>query len=506
MTGKNPGRHGIFFFTEQIPGTYHNRYVNGSMRDGVPFWRVMDLEGRRVGVMNVPITYPAEPLNGFMIAGMDAPDAAAVGFAYPPTLVRDLEGTLGRFGDRGPISAAIGGEFLRGHYEAALQILLDRLETRTRWAEHLLREYALDVFAIVHTETDGVAHFFWKFMDPRHPDHAPDLARRYGDAILRVYRKADESVGRLIRAFGEDGLVVVLSDHGAGRISWRADPRLLLRTFLIETGMLATVGSRRGRPMPWRRRTVRRLYEWFNPRFSASLKARLRSRVPGLAARLKRGGLRDATRWTQTRAYVTSATAIYVNLRGREPQGIVEPGREYEEVRREIIRQLSAAVDPLTGERIVLGAYTREAIYEGPHLDGAPDITLELNPDAGVSGFQLGERRVLFPRLRPASPAEAMSGTHRPFGILVLAGPGVAPGASLERPALQDIAPTVLHVTECAVPSDVDGRVLLEAFAGDLRARPVRRTSIGLDERTVQAFSDVEAEQVEERLRALGYI
>lgn len=499
-TGKNPGRHGIFFFTERIPGTHHQRIVNGSMRDGVPFWRLLDREGLRVGVMNVPMTYPAEPINGFMIAGFDAPNAYAPGFAYPPNLIADMERDLGKFGQSGSLSAAIGHYVLRGHIDRALEVLLERIEIRTRWAEHLMRKNPLDVLMVVHTEIDGAQHFFWRFMDERHPQYRPELARRYGDFILRVYQKADESVARLRQAFGGDATVMVLSDHGGGISPFPEGftQGHFIRSFLRETGLLTSLDGQAGHG-----RVARRLYERLNPLLPFRVKSALKKWLPSTAARLRPGGA-AGYKASGTRAY-PSYDGVSINLRGREPRGIVEPGSEYEDLRTQIIRNLMACVDPMTGEKIVDRVYRREEIYHGPHADHAPDLAVKLR-EGVFSGFQIGTTRVVFPRVRPANPQEMISGVHRPYGILILAGEEIQPRARLLDPSLQDIAPTVLHALDCAVPDDLDGRILIEAFPSERANRPVRRVHIDEAPRAEHAFSQEDEAQVTERLRSLGYL
>jgi predicted AlkP superfamily phosphohydrolase/phosphomutase len=506
MCGTNPGRHGIFSFAERLPGSYQQRFVNGSTRDGVPFWRLLDREGFRVGVFNVPMTYPAEKINGFMLSGMDAPHPHAPGFAYPSNLVSRLQPALGRLEHKHSGAASkVGHAVLRGHTERALSIVLESLETRTRWAEYLLQEYLLDVCVIVFTETDTAQHYFWKYLDPRHPHHLAESAARHGHSILRVYQKADEALGRLIGAFGEDATIMVLSDHGGG-IAPTLGTSWLLKTFLSILGLYAEVGSRNGHDGGGsRRRIVRRLYEAVNPHLPGQLKVVLRSRAPRLFSAFK-SHVRGETDWSHTRAYVIGAYdgGIYINLKGREPQGIVEPGREYEELRSQIIEQLNTSVDPVTDTRIVERACRREDVYAGPYVDRAPDICVTLR-DGFFHALQVGSARADFPFTKPADPGDVISGSHRPDGLVILKDRAIAPGAPLEAPTLADIAPTILYALDCPVPQGLDGRVLLEAFGGASVRRPVRWTSAAVGSADVHGYSPTDQAIVEQRLRALGY-
>ncbi len=505
MCGTNPGRHGIFNFCERLPGSYQQRFVNGSARDGIPFWRLLDHEGFRVGVMNVPMTYPAEKINGFMLSGMDAPHPHVPGFAHPSDLVSRLEPVLGRLEHKhSGASSKVGHAVLRGRVGRALSIVLESLETRTRWAEYLLQTYPLDICVIVFTETDTAQHYFWKYLDPRHPHYTPQAADRHGRSILRVYQKADEALGRLIRAFGVDATVMVLSDHGGG-IAPTLGTSWLLKTFLSILGLYAEVGSRNGQGGGPRRRLVRRLYEAVNPHLPGQLKVMLRSRAPRLFSTFK-SHVRGETDWRQTRAYVIGAYdgGIYINLKGREPQGIVEPGREYEELRSRIIECLNASVDPVTGARIVERACRCEELYSGPYVDRAPDVCVTLR-EGFFHGLQVGSARVDFPFVKPADPGDVISGAHRPDGILILKGPAVIRGAPLEAPTLADIAPTILYALDCPIPKGLDGRVLLEAFGGASFHRTIRWTSAAAGIVNARAYSEADEAVIEQRLRALGY-
>jgi predicted AlkP superfamily phosphohydrolase/phosphomutase len=504
MTGKNPGRHGIFFFSERVPGSYRHRFVNGSMRDGMAFWQLLGNAGRRVGIMNVPITFPAEPVNGFFIAGLDAPDAEHPGFAYPPTLMRKLRAELGEFVAAGSLSQAIGHDVLAGRMDVALRKLLERMETRTRWAEHLIETERPDLMTVVYTETDSVQHFFWKFMDPRHPDYTASLAERHGDAILRVYQKADEVTRRLIERFG-DGTVLVVSDHGAGM---GHDLREVVRQALRALGLFVFEGDGNGETGPsWRRRLMPTLRRWALSGLPLALRRSVHRRLPSVADAMKTA-LRGRVDWGKTRAYSAGSPGeIWLNVKGREPLGIVEPGAEYEDLRHSIAEAFRGSVDADTGEPLVSAVMTREQMYQGPYIERAPDLYVRLS-ERVVRRFRISGRHVALPGGRPDTPRSAMSGGHRPEGLVMLRGPGIRPGAILSGANLQDIAPTVLYALDAAVPDDLDGAVLRQAFVAEhLAARPLRYTRAkAAGARSARDFSEEEAAAVQRRLANLGYL
>ncbi|NLE77066.1 MAG: phosphodiesterase, partial [Chloroflexi bacterium] len=210
-TGLNPGKHGIFYFDELIPGTYTKRYLNGSFRQGTPFWRALSEAGYRVGILNVPMTYPAEEVNGYMLAGLDTPGPGSPLFSSPRGLAADLERAVGPY----IIEPGAPGLIKAGRRDKARQRILEALEKRLAYALYLAQTQPTDVLVVVFTATDAVQHFFWKDMDPQHPEHDPAQAAEFGDTIQQVYERLDGAVAELMAAM-PGATVMLMSDHGGG--------------------------------------------------------------------------------------------------------------------------------------------------------------------------------------------------------------------------------------------------------------------------------------------------
>jgi len=200
---------------------------------------------------------------------------------------------------------------------------------------------------------------------------------------------------------------------------------------------------------------------------------------------------------------------IWLNVRRRDPEGTVEPGPAYEELRRRIAEELGAWRDPESGAPVVAAAWRREEIYRGPHVGKAPDLVLDwaLDPD----GYTLQSGRSRGGALEeplgwadPGDPAYHLNktGSHRPHGILAAAGPGVKAGAAIHNPGLEDLAPTVLSLLGVAAPP-MDGRPLHEAFEASAGAAGGGGPRPGGDE---PAYTPEEEAVIAERLRGLGYL
>jgi predicted AlkP superfamily phosphohydrolase/phosphomutase len=217
--------------------------------------------------------------------------------------------------------------------------------------------------------------------------------------------------------------------------------------------------------------------------------------------------------------------SIWIHVKGRDPLGTVAPGAEYESVRARIVERLLALRDPETGRPVVARALRREEAWSGPHVGSAPDVVVEYAPDAegytrqnGASGGRPGERAVS--RVLPSDPDFPKfllnkSGSHRPEGILALAGPGIRKGAHLPDAAIADVAPTLLHLLGQSLPGSLEGRVLEEALDPGLLARFPPRREEGPDAAVAsrpasaeapEPYTEGEAEEVRRRLQGLGYL
>ena len=203
--------------------------------------------------------------------------------------------------------------------------------------------------------------------------------------------------------------------------------------------------------------------------------------------------------WSRTRAYsIGYIGEVHINLRGREPQGIVKPGEEYERVRDDVINRLRELKLP-DGAPLVEHLWKKEEIYHGAHLAEAPDILfLPRNLETIAFGdFEFGSNKVI-------EPSYGVSSSHRMNGIFVASGAGVKNVGEFTGAQLIDLAPTILHLMGLPVPTDMDGRVLTEALA-DARAVEYGGSSEGRAA-AIDGYSEEEEREVIERLQDLGYI
>jgi predicted AlkP superfamily phosphohydrolase/phosphomutase len=222
--------------------------------------------------------------------------------------------------------------------------------------------------------------------------------------------------------------------------------------------------------------------------------------------------------WAATRAYHSAEFngSIRVNLKGREKNGIVEPGAQYETLCEAIRRGLEAYVDPDTGKRVVERVFRREELYWGPCTDTAPDLILHLADYAYTFDWHIPLTGRSVPGDRPVvvalnSECSVNCGDHRLSGILMLNGADIPKGVSLDLAQIYDIVPTVLYLLGLPIPLGMDGQVLTKAVNGSLLARrPIELgglpSSVAQAAISKEAYSEAEAEAVARRLRDLGYL
>ncbi len=500
MTGTNPGKHGIFDFTRRIPGTYEVAFVGSRERRLPTMWRLLSDAGRRVAVLGVPTTYPPEPLNGIMVGGFDSPVATGIdgSFVHPREFYAEMTRAVGPYAITDFQELTIGP----GWHADALPKILAAVDRKRDLARYVLRRERWDCFMVLFGEADTASHHFWMFADPSSPRFDPAGAARFGSALRDVYRRLDAALGAIVAELPADATVLVASDHGFGGAGTSV---LHLNRWLAEQGWLTFRAGRR----EWGARVARGIRRAALATLPRGLQERLVRRAGrGLARRLESWSRFAAIDMARTRAFseeLNYAPSIWLNVRGRDPEGEVAPGAEYEATVAEITARLLAWRHPDTGATIVARVHRRAELYHGPATDDAPDLVLELALDRGYSYPCLPTApsegrsvRRLEAREHVAGKGGGMNGSHRPEGLWVLAGAGVAPGPTSEASIL-DVAPSVLHLAGLAVPSWMDGGLLpgVEGAAVVADAHPASPTYL--------PAHDHEAE-LRRRLHALGYL
>ncbi len=486
-TGKNPGKHGIIGFRNHVPNTYEETSVNSTLRDARDVWEIAGSHDKKVIVVNTPLTYPPRRVNGYMVCGFMAP-GVNYEFTYPESLGAEIKRVVPNY------RIGTAPSYIKSLYLKELHSTVQMVGDATL---HLMKKTDWDLAFVVFKETDEVQHSFYD---------------RLG-AVLGLYRRVDKFVGEFMKQAGEDSYVFVVSDHGGEPINKRFNvAEFLRRAGLIQ---LRSGGQRRsssalqmvasavfGMRMQWLLDVpgTRRM-------MGAVMKARyLSKRNSGDGG--DEGFYAGQIDWEKTTAFISSGIGLRINLKGREPHGLVDPA-DYESVRARVAKQFSELEDPENGQKVFRYAQPRENVLSGPHSAIAPDVLCLPN-----TGYLPTEALASFDPLAVAAAHKSLfsrstlwCGTHSPYGIIAASGPGIVK-SKVANATLDDVAPTILYAMGLPVPRDMDGRVLTEMFdPQQVAARPVTwEAEQRVSEVESRSLSKEEEKIVEERLKQLGYL
>ncbi|MEW6220972.1 MAG: alkaline phosphatase family protein [Thermodesulfobacteriota bacterium] len=490
MTGKGPGRHGVYDFVRPTPaGTGVGVVSHASIRSETLF-TILARHGRKVSSVNVPLTYPLPPVAGCAIAGMLTPNTAT-DIMFPPDLGEQL--------------AAANIDYVRDvgwerfeHRQAELVARLRHcVDERVKACRFLMGRYPADLFLAVFTSTDRIQHSLWHLLTAAPANRRQERVKA---GLIGCYQAIDAFIGEVAAGLDAGTSLVILSDHGFGPLAGK----ISLNTILAEAGLLVFHPERLA-ALRRQRGAKAGLHALIRRLDAFDLWGRIMPRLVKRPRRLSNYAFLDCVDWSRTRAYAVSNSeqGIYINLRGRQAQGIVEPGADYEAVREEVATLLAQLTGP-DGRRLATTLLRREEIYAGPFLDEAPDLVVAFQDGEYVADVQPRPERF------PVRLWQHGSGTHRMDGILMLAGSPIQAGGRLTGAAITDVAPTILHLLDLPCPDDMDGRIITEALTPAFRtAHPPRSEAAtggqgGTGGRP--AYTAADKADLEQRLEELGYL
>jgi predicted AlkP superfamily phosphohydrolase/phosphomutase len=491
FTGVNPAKHGVYSFSFREPKNGRMRTARSTDIAARKIWNIIGDAGNRVCVFNVPITFPAEKVNGVMLTGFVSPEDSPY-VTWPQSLSRELRD---KFTD-----LCLNWEVLsyrpsrRKKREKHIRRINELMALRCRQFDYLTSQNHVDFCFLVHEYTDRVNHLFYHLLDPACQAHRSPANRLALKLLHDGFRELDALLARLQDSFGNDTNYIFVSDHGFDRVNqW-----VYVNNLLAQHGLLTLKGLK-----TWADVVARHLHI---PN-SVRLRLGFEERQPWHRQDPSCDLLVD---YTRTRAFAGPQLehAVYVNLKGKYPRGTVEPGAEYERTKRRIIDVLSAATDPRTGKPVFEQVWAREQIYEGPHLQNAPDVIYEVGPGYMVSNAFLPSLLLRGRFLRSIRSGWNVSGYHRPDGIFIASGPAFRNNERITASIL-DIAPTVLYLMDVPIPTYMDGRVLKEAINPELlRTRTPRTCDCPLTVKTNKTgrYSTEEEMEMTRRLSDLGYL
>ncbi len=434
VTGKNAGKHGVydFFGTKFVGDSYFREPIDSRWRRAKALWNYLNDYGYRTGMINIPITYPVEKVNGFMVGGMMSPSVDAKGFTYPPSLLKNYP-RLKEY--RIDIEGAKHLDRDKFIYEVNKTI-----EERFELFRYLIKKEDVDLFFGVFTSSDRFSHYMWHFFDPEHPyrkNESKEAIKKYENSLLELYQKLDSYLGELIDEFGADNVMIV-SDHGFASIYkyFEFNKWLYMNGFLKFKPRSEWEEFKHGK---------------LNP---------------------KRTYIYGKVNWKETVAYMIGKRgSVYINLEGREPHGIVKK-EEYDDLVEELIKEIKKIKDPETGEYIVEDALPRDQIFHGPYVNEAPDILTFFKDKYASIGYIVDLQSEELFIVNDSPQQELELGIERFPGIFVASGSDFKK-VVVEIAWIGDVTPTLLHTYGISKPKDMDGKVL-NIFSEDFKFEEAR--------------------------------
>jgi len=453
VTACHPGRHAIYQFFDMQEKDYKARLVGSNDYGCSTVWEWLAREGWTLGLINIPMSHPPQPLPGYQITW---PLSNTLRYCSPPALLGEMAGHGAHF--QSDLATMYRGEL--GYIHEALE----NVEARLRSLKYLLAQHPTDAVMIVFTEVDRVCHHYWHFSDPHHPRFIPDAEEAYRSAIRNIYQAVDSALGEALRLIPEESTVVVVSDHGFGP----GYESFAVHRYLEEAGLMATRACDESSG-------DKQVADWF----------------------IENGREID---WERTRVYmpVPGGFGLNVNLHGRQRQGIVDE-QERMSVLLEASELLRAVKSPSTGEAAFARVLLREEAYPGPMCHLAPDLLLVPRDESLMVVPSLtGETWGLSPQ----------TGLHRYEGMWIQASQRTRPGRLAHNIHMTDVVPTLLADLNVSIPEFMQGRlrheVLSQVTIG--QSNHLSPFTPTMQPESVDLTEAEEDELTFKRLREMGYL
>lgn len=404
LTSKSPGRLGFYGLRNRADYSYAKMSIPNSAQVKEPtVWQILSERNKKSIVIGVPQTYPPKPLNGYLVSCFLTPSTKNE-FTYPSEFKQEVEQVTGGY-------ILDCNNFRTDEKQRILDQIFEMTDKRFRLAEHCLKTKEWDFFMMVEMGTDRIHHGFWKYMDKTHNKHEP--GNPFENSIKDYYKFCDERVGWLLKHADEETTVLIVSDHGARKM----DGGVCINEWLIREGYL-TLKSAPETPQPVEKCDVD---------------------------------------WEKTKAWGSGGyyARLMINVKGREPQGIVNPGDEYEALRSELISKLEALPDP-EGRRMLTKVVRPEDVY--PEVRNIPpDLFVYFDDLNWRSVGSIGEGEI-YTFENDTGPDDANHDWH---GIFIMATPEARPSEQRADLDIKDVAPTILKWMDMEIPEDMEGKAIV---------------------------------------------
>ena len=475
FTGLNPAHHGFYSLVALAPGTYNfcrgraSNFINGE-----PFWNFLSNAGKRVAVLDVPLSGITPHLNGMQIVEWGSHDANYGFSTWPPRLKWDVWARFGRHPLRTSCDYANSQP---PNFRSLADLLIEGIRKKTQLTKHYLKKDNWDFFAQVFTEAHCIGHQCWHLHDPKHPNFDKQTSSLTADPVRKVYQALDAALAEILGEVDADTIVFIMASHRMAHFygAHFLLPEILERLQLIKQTAPATASEAGHR--------TTKLYD--------CLKWMVKNSPPNLMEVLKQVFyqqiylLQDyhakhlpinlSVDPKKSSCFILHnghpVSGLRVNLSGREPEGTISPGREMDSYCNQLADDLMKMVEYDSGKPIVKAVIRTAELYQGEYLDCLPDLLVEWSDDIMVesesSGNPKGRRLQIFSEktgIIEGYNSYCRTGDHRPEGLFLVLGPQITASHLDATVSIMDFAPTICKLLGVEL-NNVDGQPIREIFS-----------------------------------------
>lgn len=429
LTGKNPGRFGVFNFIDLKKKNYQIKITNAKDVKQKKIWNYLNQANKKCAYINIPSTYPAEPIKGFIIAGNLAPNVNSPGFLFP----KHLKLPKGYKIEPSHYFSVTKQQFAKEAFEL--------FDLREKLAKNLLTKN-LDMLFCCFMLSDLTQHYFWKDLDEKTKDK---------DILLKVYQKFDDFIGYCLKNYPNYNLIV-LSDHGFCRLEGNFN----LNDWLVKEGYLVLKRKKRLdilKKIGVTKENAFKLLQLFKLEFLVrKIPLKLRKSLPDEGATDIESVEID---WSRTKAFSKGEhDKIYINTAGHRPQGIVKQ------------TELNSLINEITNKLLKLKhgkkkldvvVKKKKDLFYGPYTENAPEIIFKINEHRYFIQKKIGHKTIF-------ECLGERNASHDEDGIFILTGKDIKKNFKITNMTIYDILPTILYLMNLPVPDDLDGNVRAEIF------------------------------------------
>jgi len=436
-TGKNPAKHNIFDFFKIK--NYNKELTSSYDRKTEAIWDVLSMNDKRSIILNLPSTYPPQPLKGVMVCSGEAPSIES-DFTYP----KDFKNKIFKLNPNYKIEVGLNSLEYK-NYHKFLEDLYKVTNDYKDLILYLIKSEEWELFITVFEDIDRLQHYFWRYMDPEHPGYTK--GNEFESAIHNYYIRLDKVLGEIKNNLDEDTTIFIVSDHGFGPLY----KQVFVNNLLLEKGFLNLKTNKNKENIDIKHFLIDITYKLrlkhLIPKLSKNLRDKLKKAIPSINPDFLDIDLDN------TKAYFNSYSGQYllINLKGRDEKGIVDKN-EYDTILNDIKNELLNLKDE--GKNVIKNVYFANEIYNGENIKNSPDLFV-VTEDGYI--LQEGFNSKLIDYFDKTK--NYRSGEHRDNGILIIKGQNVKRNHNLDA-NLFDIFPTILSLLNIPIPEDIDGKLI----------------------------------------------